>query len=370
MSYSAARSERPFDSTDQAARQPEFFVFTNSGNDYHVTVRSRGSCMVRAERLADEIARMCGHCVAQGVPRLVAVLPSPDRFGWNLAFRVFDAGIFRNRPHTLAIVAVAAPRDELQSAGMIRLLAALRTPQPGAFEYRLPTADEMTVAEVAVEPFTSLSSEVTHANQRSDTPIVVSDQPRLAEQVCQLLRTAMREGRPRHRRRILVTGAIAVLLAVCMVFIWLWISGEGGRSQDPNNSLPFTRDELVACLNDSGVPIVARTDLPGAAKAVVATAKALEDRLKALATELEGHIVESPRDNEPTLDHHHRLWASPLILSGNAGSLPTKGDLDHALRVHHKYQEALRRIEQLLRLDRDGEEFARALEGLRMLLSS
>src|SRR5579862_5050327 len=115
MSYSAAPRELPF------------VVFTNSGDDYRVTVRSAGARQQRLEQLVDRIARCCDHGAGTGFPTVVGVVASPERAGHEIAFRVFDAGSFFNRPHTLAVVAVELPTDLPLDGTRTRLLAANRS---------------------------------------------------------------------------------------------------------------------------------------------------------------------------------------------------------------------------------------------------
>ena len=75
MSYSAA----PLELGDWP-----FLVFTNSGDDYRVTVRSAGARMARVEQLVDRIARCCDHGSSSGFPLVVGVVASPERAGHDV----------------------------------------------------------------------------------------------------------------------------------------------------------------------------------------------------------------------------------------------------------------------------------------------
>ena len=80
--------------SSEAPNDLSFVVYTNSREDYRVTVRSTRACMVGAERLVDEVARNCGEWLTNDFSALVGIVPSPDRPANWLGFRVFDAGQF------------------------------------------------------------------------------------------------------------------------------------------------------------------------------------------------------------------------------------------------------------------------------------
>ncbi len=223
MSSSAPKSKLQED----GSRDLPLLVFTNSRDDYGVTVRvppdAAQDRMQRTARWIDALARRCDGWFALGGATLVGVVPSPDRPDHALAVRVFDVGEFRGRPHTLAIVAVELPPNWLAEQSAARLLAALAPPIPDAAQYQLPVRQALEASPIDAEPFASLA-----AWERTTRHLSLSG-PALFSQPVEIARDLNRLGPPldgskSSKRRLLmmiaITSAVIVSAALAAVFAW------------------------------------------------------------------------------------------------------------------------------------------------------
>ena len=254
-----------------------FVVYTNSREDYRVTVRSTRACMVGAERLVDEVARDCGDWLTNDFSALVGVVPSPDRPGNWLGFRVFDAGQFMDRPHTLAVVAVEVPQGQRRSWKIAQLLAALSPPVPDSSGYQLPTEIEVQFAAVVDEPFKSLFGWEQRQSNRCEQHVVFSKPANIPLQLNQRVRSLQAQTGKLNAR---VAGLLCVAF-VALTGLW-WIFNEGHVPKSPPSSR-YSREELVSVLADSGATLLPAVDFEHARVMVVVSANLLNDRLDELA---------------------------------------------------------------------------------------
>src|SRR2546425_815832 len=86
-----------------------WWIYTNSRSDYRVVAR-HGKLSPDVDAWIARLAVLVDPAIKPGFETIIGVAKSPAsnsgrEQNW-LAFRVFDAGTFLNRPHTLAIVAV------------------------------------------------------------------------------------------------------------------------------------------------------------------------------------------------------------------------------------------------------------------------
>jgi hypothetical protein len=111
-------------------------VYTNTIRDYAFTV-CRGNREPFAEQVVENhVAKAFRRAVED--PKLqnaVGAIGIPGSNGRVLAFRVFDAGVFHGRPHTLAVVAVVVPTHPGRNWSLSALLANLPCPTPGSDTY-------------------------------------------------------------------------------------------------------------------------------------------------------------------------------------------------------------------------------------------
>jgi hypothetical protein len=350
--------------SSEAPNDLSFVVYTNSREDYRVTVRSTRACMVGAERLVDKVARDCGEWLTNDFSALVGIVPSPDRPANWLGFRVFDAGQFMDRPHTLAVVAVEVPPDQCRSWKIAQLLAALSPPVPDSSCYELPTEIELQFAAVVDEPFTSLFGWEQRQRNRCEQLVVFSKPANIPLQLNQQVRSSQAQ-----------TGKLIARLAVllCVAFValtgLLWIFNEGHLPKSPPSSR-YSREELVSVLADSGATLLPAVDFEHARIMVVVSANLLNDRLDELAKGLTMRADLPAGDSGQELKRHRQRWVSPIPPGPQAGQQLDDAALDAAIRIHHRYQEAVRLLDRLEKLDPDGDEFARTLTELRNLLAN
>lgn len=357
-------------SCSAAPRDWPFVVFTNSGDDYRVTVRSEGARLRCVEQLVDRIARCCDHGAGGGFPAVIGVVPSPEQAGREVAFRVFDSGSFFNRPHTLAVVAIELPADLPLDGARTRLLAALAPPALGATSYQLPIEEELRAADLGIEPFRSLHAwEELRSAGDGPTAMVCADPPESAGRFREVLATQPPTTTRQQRRRAVV-AALSLLLVAAAGGVTSWQLNAARTAPAAMVIMPeFSREELLRCLSDSGVPLSPGGDWANASAAIVATVPALNQRMTALAAELSRRTNDPSGDSEPTLERHYRLWGSPLPVGNLPAERIDNATLAAAVRVHHRYQEVNRALANLEKLDREGDEFARQLADLRRLLA-
>ena len=348
--------------SSEAPNDLSFVVYTNSREDYRVTVRSTRACMVGAERLVDEVARDCGDWLTNDFSALVGVVPSPDRPGNWLGFRVFDAGQFMDRPHTLAVVAVEVPQGQRRSWKIAQLLAALSPPVPDSSGYQLPTEIEVQFAAVVDEPFKSLFGWEQRQSNRCEQHVVFSKPTNIPLQLNQRVRSLQAQTGKLNAR---VAGLLCVAF-VALTGLW-WIFNEGHVPKSPPSSR-YSREELVSVLADSGATLLPAVDFEHARVMVVVSANLLNDRLDELAKGLTMRTDLPAGDSRQELKRHRQRWVSPIPPGPQAGQQLDDVALDAAIRIHRRYQEALRLLGQLEKLDPDGDEFARTLTELRSLL--
>ena len=233
----------------EAPNELPFIVFTNSREDYRVTVRSRTSPMPGAERLIEDAARLCGRRLDDEFRTLVAIMPSPDRNGRQLAFRVFNVGQFMRRPHTLAIAALEIPDVGQRKWSIANLLFALAPPVPDSSDYQLPTEQQVLNAAVDDEPFKSLDNWERHRRDRHlHDRVAFSEPPNIATQVRDLLDP------PSTRMKSLwrsARGILILVLCVGLIGFLAW-SKINVPPSAPTMRSKYGREQLLLVLADSG----------------------------------------------------------------------------------------------------------------------
>jgi hypothetical protein len=213
MSFSEPKNEP----RDDLPCDLPLLVFTNSRDDYGVTVRVPPDAppdrMQRTTQWIDALARRCDTWFARGGATLVEVVPSPDRPDHALAVRVFDVGEFRGRSHTLAIVAVELPPDWLAERSVARLLAALGPPVPDAAQYQLPTGQQMEASPIGAEPFASLAAWERTARQIKPMGPAFFSQPAEIAQELNRLNRQLDGDKSSRRRRLMIIAIISAVIS-------------------------------------------------------------------------------------------------------------------------------------------------------------
>jgi hypothetical protein len=146
-----------------------FLVFTNSEKDYRVTVRSPDA-PDSTDAIVDALARACERYLGADFIAIAGVAPIPGETDRYLAFRVFDAGAFSGRPHTLGLVALIVPPRSQRDWSLGSRLAALKPPVPNSPRYVFDNPPQSAETQTLVDPFHQLSSwDDVHMTEGPDT---------------------------------------------------------------------------------------------------------------------------------------------------------------------------------------------------------
>ena len=134
-------------------------VCTNTWRDYAVTVR-RGAIDARTvQRVLRELLPAFARVVVPAEGEFETAVGALEIEGLDdvyLAYRVFDVGEFRGRPHTIGVVAVVVPRRPRRDWSVAQLLARMLPPQPDSDDYALPDMTMFDEDQQAAAPFVQI----------------------------------------------------------------------------------------------------------------------------------------------------------------------------------------------------------------------
>jgi len=355
MSFSAAPLELPF------------VVYTNSPDDYRVTAHSRQR-MSATEHLIGQLAGRCDRWINKDFQALVGVLKSPESANRLLAFRVFDAGEYYGRPHTLAIVAIETPRRGERIWRLGQLLGSLAAPPPGGSSYHLPTEEAIQRADARDEPFASLDAwEERHGDDAQEIPITFG-RPAGTKLHLEDLSPPGVFHPAKRRPPFLLAGLTVLVLLGILAAITAWYSHRIEKQLPAKRSPGPSRQELLLLLRESGVELPADPTDADIASTVVGTAHTLQTRMSDLAHDLTSHQQDPPSYSEPIVSKFRRDWQAEAPMSATVAAQLDAAALEAAIIVHRAYQAVRHQLDHLAMLDREKKDFADALQDLQRQL--
>lgn len=136
--------------------QLPLLVCTNSSRDYRITIR-RGQIGAEIDALVlKNILPMFAKKIEDArFQAAVGVMRIGSETDDLLAFRVFDVGLFRHRPHTAAIVGIIVPQRCKRTWTVSQALWRLPAPVPGDDRYEPPNRDSERTEQLP-SPFRDL----------------------------------------------------------------------------------------------------------------------------------------------------------------------------------------------------------------------
>ena len=217
--------------SERSHSELDYAVFTNSESDYRITsISARMPPEVRG--VLDGIARACEAWVAAEAGTAAGVIPLPPTGGRLFAFRLFDVGPYRGRPHTLGIVGVLVPPAEQRNWAIGDVLAALPAPVPGADQYALPSAAQCHETSPLTSPFADLVEwERSHPNGVTEK-VCCSSPPGFHPLLPDWPEPQGEGACAQKGRRIAVVLALALAAAVALGVVLYAVTGKPPGSGD------------------------------------------------------------------------------------------------------------------------------------------
>ncbi len=379
MNFSAALADCPW------------LVYNNSRDDYRVVARGGPAASAWAEKLVAQLAVCCDPLIKPGFAAIVGIVAPPAAAGngaarW-LAFRVFDAGTFLSRPHTVAVVAVEVPPAKQRPWRVSSLLAALPTPQPGASDYIFPqTALPNDAPKNLAGPFAALDAWERSAASERHLPICFAlpdtalpnlttlssppagDAPWFAGGLLEPLQEFCR-GR-------YFTPVMLILATIAAVGGFLMLPRPGGNRANENppaedavaSSAELTDHQLLAALNRAGIELPGGFSRQRIEQAVVAAARSAHERLADLHDDLAADSARVPAAPQAILQRHAQRWGHPCDIS--SPSATGEAAVKSAVATLRRYVQAREELQLLEKLAPDTPDFQRELTAFQARLQT
>ncbi len=344
-------------------------VYTNSESDYRVTVRSVAP-VAGAETLAAELARRCDPWIDGQFVALVGGVSSPSRDGHVLAFRVFNVGAYFNRPHTVAVVVVEAPRAGAGDRPVAQLLAALPPPQPGSADYRIPTDVDIDAASIDSPPFAAFAAweRALPVGASIDRPVFFATPSHVAPSVAELLPRPKRLAMAHRAKLFAAIGAVVLILAAT-VASFRALSSAGSDSLPTASLSTVDREQLAALLVRSGGRLTPGLNDDKLRIAVIASSQEIRRRLRELQAQLDRRQSDPDSLRSGSVDgiirHYDQDWKRPIETGHEDRPAIDQLSLDDARLLHARYQRVRDTLGRLANtLAPDGDEYRDTLTSL------
>lgn len=322
-------------------------VCTNSWRDYAITVRrgiiseatARNVLRHVAPAFARVAAQMVGHFeTAVGV---MAVDPALDNF---LAFRVYDVGKFRGRPHTIGVVGILVPRKAARGWPLSALLVSLPPPEADSDQYEIGKISLILGQRSQLPPFSKIDAWEATGAQPPLNGAVCFCQP---AECCPKVAWDEPELLPHRRsvfKRILLASFVAIMavgIAATLYILW------------PGQSNPPAKQRASPLVDDSRerdrlAEVLVRSNFGSEFEARTLSTEKLRIRVVAAAEQaknnmirLRDNIVPLEKANRPardiakTIKIHLEDWENPPTTPD--GLPASKAQADAALDLLNLY---------------------------------
>ncbi len=361
-----------------------YLVFTNSRNDYGVTVES-GKPGNKAKNLVDQIARKASDIFDGSMQTLVVLVPIDRDQNRLLAARVFDVGIYAGRPYTLGIVAVITPVRAFRNWSLGALLEKLPPPKPDSDSYSFPSLSKLPGGSAQSDFFVGIDNwDDEHINSLTKEPTCFSDPPGRSID----LHISSPEGGKQKRFVFALMGilAAAILIGCCTItkmpsriFNVLSTSEEEATETETDDLLMISsqeRREIVDLLFDGGFERPAYIpkefdeirDMSDEDFSIFIAdiAKAMCERMSELDGSLMNPLGQAVEDESLSgwtyidLKDSRNMWEEKIELKEQRAYRQEKGSdkIKERIRLYIDIHETIQRIIKAVENNREGKEVA------------
>jgi hypothetical protein len=363
--------------SENESRKLDFAVFTNSDDDYCVISRSSGM-PTHAEVVLDEVARACGTWMAKTGGTGIGIVPLEPEHGQGLAFRLFDVGEYRGRPHTVGIVGILAPPARERDWSLGEALLALPVPVPGSNRYPQPEAQRGFTGETLEDPYSDLDEWERRSPGVSEC-VFWSSPPGFCP-VLPDFSIATKEGNSlRNWRRLILSSAVILVAAAVLAGLY-YVKNLQPRNNTPTTSRVLQdvpgKDEIQSALSMI-VPIDSWALSPAAAPdllqhCAVTLSDSVKQRMETLRERLEDGLQENqePEVMRGILQATIRKWRA--LDPGPMKSLsmqPAPTRIRKAVKTLERYKLVYAELNCLVRMDVGTSVFKESLADLLLDLS-
>ncbi len=383
-----------------------WLVYTNSRTDYRVVAR-HGKPSPQIDAWISRLAVLVDPSIKPGFETIVGVVSSPDATSSNepkwLAFRVFDAGTFLNRPHTLAIVAFEVPPTNKRNWTIAALLAALPRPIPDSEEYDSPTHVSDIDLEKLPRSLQDLALwERTLPDRRAflngslgglkkgengpqlrvvgQLPIVISSPPESIGSLdslqakLKMITQTPPEKRLSTRVKRFMTG-VAVFVVVLLSILEITSDTSGCRPVPSQSHFEGTltvqgndaKQKIAIKLSENGVDLPSILSIESISRAAASAATDAENRLQQLYSEL-NERPHSTTEAAAILHHHLLAWERPLDASHT--SVVGNRSVEDSLATLQLYRRLAEELRLLDKQNSQSPDFQRQLKSLESALKN